>query len=66
MHDRESGLQVACDARTAKAAYDANISAHITGLRAALLAANVDHLLLSDPQSLTQALSAWLVRRRTR
>jgi uncharacterized protein (DUF58 family) len=66
LHDRESGLQVACDARTAKAAYDANISAHITGLRAALLAANVDHLLLSDPQSLTQALSAWLVRRRTR
>jgi uncharacterized protein (DUF58 family) len=66
LHDRESGLRVACDARTAKAAYDANISAHIEGMRAALLAAQADHLLLANPANLSQALSAWLVRRRTR
>jgi uncharacterized protein (DUF58 family) len=66
LQDRESGLEVACDARVAKAGYDATIAAHITGVRSALLAANADHLLLSQSGQLSEIIAQWLVRRRTR
>ena len=57
---------LACDAPTAKVAYDAAMQAHLTALRQTFAGCRADHHLVATDQAVADALGAWLHRRRRR
>ncbi len=57
---------LACDAVSAKAAYDAAMQAHLTAVRQSLAGCRADHHLIATDQDVANALGAWLHRRRRR
>lgn len=57
---------IACDAPSAKAAYDAAMQAHLTALRQTFAGCRTDHHLVTTDQTVADALGVWLHRRRRR